>query len=801
MAEPKQKSIEVPAYLPRILPQWQSPQWMQAERWRLAVRNQPVAIVCRDNIIANVLATPWQIRAKDTNAQDEYLPDIEYYTERVLNDDLQDFDTKMEETLQDTLDLPIGGNVETIRWSAGTGPPGLAPWDKGHVYRIVHVDGATLYPTHDKEWPMAQRVRGELGQTIFFSPDEMGRIIMNSRPELARSGYGMAPPEKAYLALILLLRGDTYYANLLLDTPEAGILDLMDMEKQAASEWIKTYTSLLQGIDPQKIGILYEHEKAANYISFGRPPTDLMFAETTTKYARILAASYGLTLSDIGMEPGGAKTLAGEIRGERKARRSGYGLVKEKVRNFFNRRVLPPYLEFVWVEADEEALILRYRAFSLGAVTMRNLVEPGILQTQDAIEQLTKDGLITVEVEEPPEPEPVPAVFAKKPEELEDDEKKEASEGGRGELTGRAETEDGDKKPLEAGDERVSAVPPYSEIFGQMESVVSGAFRQIVNGAGDAQLLRLVKAATRGLFPTAEKAFIALTEEGEIPIWLGQRLAMWFGEESAFDGLESPVRKADQETLDELERLLDEEDWWKLPAGTEAAILWVLTQAYAQGASVAAEMAWRALYTEGLVSSPNIIGLNFTLTNPRTLAQLESYAARLVTRVNDGTKYYLKRIITSGVEEGLASPKIAEMIRDGEEVSAILKEGGYAEGVIGQSKNELSHMSEYRTKSIVNTEVAAAETRGRVGQWDKMGLTKKRWIHTGATAGKECPCPVCQSNIDLDFVAMDYMYESVFGPSSIPGPPAHPSVCHCHIEFNEEELMSKAGDLEVWTGE
>ena len=789
MPDPKQKSIEAPSFLRRLLPQWTSPEWMQAERWRRLVKNQPVAEVAMGSIIANVLATPWIVRAKNTEEADDLQADVEYYTDQVLNDEVEDFDTKMEETLQDTLTLPIGGNMEIVRWPPGQGPPGITPDPKGTVHRIVHVDGSTLYPTHDAEYPMAQRVKGDLRRIILFGPDEMGRIIMSSRPELARKGYGLAPPEKIFLALISLFRGDVYYSNLLLDTPEAGILDLADMTKKSAQDWLKTFMSLLQGIDPQKIGVIYEHQTPAKYIPFGRPPTELLFAEVTTKYARLTAAGYNLTLSDIGLEPGGAKTLAGEIRSERKARRSGYGLIKEKVRVFFNRRVLPPWLELAWIEADEEALVLRYRAYNLAAMTMNKLVDSKILQPKEAQAQLEKDGLLTIEVEEPPEPEPVPAVFAKRPEGLED-EKVPADDGGRGELVGRAETDEQDKQPLVVGDDRISAVPPASEIFGQMESVVAGAFREIVNGAGSPQLLRLVKAATRGLFPTVEKALVALTEEGEIPLWLGQRLAMWFGEKAA-------VRKADQTLLDELDRLLGEEDWWRLPLGVEEQLEWVITQAFAQGASVAAGIAQEALYVEGLVSSPDIIGLNFTLTNPETLARLEAYAADLVTRINDGSKFFIKRIIVSGVEEGLSSPKIAEMIRDGEGVDAVLREAGFTQGVVEQSKNELSKMSDTRTNSIVNTEVARAETEGRIGQWDKMGLTEKGWNHTGP----DTPCSYCQANIDLGFVAMDFMYETVFGPATALGVPAHPTVDHCHMEFNEEELIAKAGTLEVWAGE
>ena len=123
---------------------------------------------------------------------------------------------------------------------------------------------------------------------------------MSPRPEIQREGWGMAPPEKIFFSLELLNRGDIYYANLLLDTPEAGILDLADMDGASAQEWIKQFRSLLGGIDPLKVPVLYEHEGDVKWIPFGRPPTELMFDRVTTKYAALVASGYGISLSEIG---------------------------------------------------------------------------------------------------------------------------------------------------------------------------------------------------------------------------------------------------------------------------------------------------------------------------------------------------------------------------------------------------------------------------------------------------------------------------------------------------------------------
>ena len=74
----------------------------------------------------------------------------------------------------------------------------------------------------------------DINTVVYFKPEEAARILLTPRPELRMKGYSMPPPERIYLALTLLFRGDQYYANLLLDTPPAGVLDLIDMQKEDA---------------------------------------------------------------------------------------------------------------------------------------------------------------------------------------------------------------------------------------------------------------------------------------------------------------------------------------------------------------------------------------------------------------------------------------------------------------------------------------------------------------------------------------------------------------------------------------
>jgi predicted kinase len=797
MPEPKQKSRDLTGLglaLTRVVPRWQSPDWLAAERWRRSVRQQPVAIVSRNRIVSYVGSSGWEIVAKDSAMADEYKEDIEYYT-RVLNgqvaaevigDSSDDFDMLTDKVLQDGLDLPIGGNFEIVRWPVGTGPLAHRGNPHGDVYKLVHIDGASLYPTPSREFPMAQRV-GAMRQVVLFNEFEIGRVLWSARPEYKVHGYGMAPPETGYLALSLLYRGDQYYANLLLDTPEAGVLDLMDMREDAAFKWVAGLKTTLNAIDPMKIAVGYEHERAWNWLPFGRPPTELMFDSVTTKYARVMAAAYQLTLGDIGLELGSGKTLAGQIREERRARSGGFGVAKEKLANVINTKVLPNYLMLIWREVDEEALVLRYRAFSLASTTAKNVVDAGVLTPDEMQAQLKADGLITVEVMQPSEFAPPDngrdGSQAQKPEP--EAERVPASDGGRGDVGVT-------RGPAE--DERLPAVPASSVAYDQAFSQA----RQMLNGgmlAGtDVQLERLFRAAVRALFPKYQANVMGATAQ-EQALVLQERLKAWWGLDSVFDLLDEPLRQSAisqrQALLDELDRLLDKEDWWMVDP--KMALSWsiVLSLAFSEGATDAMEIAHRELYLDGLIDTPSPVGISFKLSNPRTLAELERAAANLVTRVNDGTKYYLKRTIVSGVEEGLASDYIAGMIADGEGLDVILSDAGFTRSVIDGVKGQLRSISEQRANSIVNTEIARAETDGRVKQWSMMGLQHKSWRHTGAT-GVGDPCPVCVANIERGWVAMDFMYDSVFGDGTVNGPPAHPTVDHCHLEFKEDELKALA---------
>jgi len=790
MADPKQKSLEIPSFLRRYLPDFLAPMWVEAARWRNVVRNEPVAIICRDRLIVYAQALPWDITAKKPEDQEALEPDIAYYKNYVL----REFDIILDLLWQDVLDLPAGGTAELVRWPLNVLPTiefdgeefrVTRPHPRGHIFKIINIDGATIIPTHDPEFPIMQKIQGNMANPVFFARNEIGRIVLTPRPEMRVKGYGMPPPQRIYMAISLLYYGNQYYAKMLLDTPEAGILDLLDMDQESAAAWVSSYQTLLQGVDPLKIGVLYEHTQAAKWIPFGRPPSEMMYDSVTLKESRIVAAGYWLTLKDIGLDPAGG-TLAGEIRRQRESRQTGFGMIREKTKNFFNNNVLPPYLEFDWIERDDEALSNTGRARLLNAQALKALGEGGFITVGDGQAQLKKDGLLTVELEPPKEqPQPLPNGNGS-PETDEELDRVPPSQGGRGDV--------GQTQRATLGDPAISAVPPSSSNYDRLGLVFKKAFDAVLRQMGDIQLRRLIRAAAKSQFPISSKAIINLSD-ADRGQWAAERIKAWFGEACIFDDIPQ-VQKIDQAILDELEALLEKDKWWELPPDTVAEILEVLTLAFSEGATIAAELVQQFLYEEGLVNSPDLIGLNFQLKNPVTLAELNAKAADLVRHVNDGTKFYLKRIITSSVDEGVSGDEISLRIQEGQGLDKILKESTLVAKVTDRARKEIEGLSEARIKSIVNTEINKSETNGRIQQWDKQGLTQKAWVHTGP----DTPCKVCTANIQMGLVDIGFMYPSVFGDADTPGPPGHPNTCHCHIQFNEDELISKAGELNAWDG-
>jgi hypothetical protein len=392
-AKPRQRSINISdLFLTRFSPPWSRPPSLPAYTWRNWVLNQPIAMAYRETLIATILNLDWKITPRNATYKKELDATVKYYTklfEQGGNYLGTDYTELVEWIAGDLLDLPFGGAAEIGR--KGDAPGGRVAW-------IRPLDAGTLYPTLNEEKPVVQYYQGY--DAVAFPYWSLARVYFSPQSYIYREGWGMAPPEKAYFAINLLNTGDKYYANLLLDTPTAGILDLGDMEKSSAEEWVEAFKTFVNGTNTSfKIPVLYEHNNEVKFLPFGKVPNDIMFDRITHRYAALLGAAYGASPSDIGLSSASSsgETLAGSIREERKTRRTGFARLKMKMKYFFDK-ILPESLEFNFVDYDDELNVALGRARLASATAFNILQTNGNFSQQEVRSQFIEEGLVTISI-------------------------------------------------------------------------------------------------------------------------------------------------------------------------------------------------------------------------------------------------------------------------------------------------------------------------------------------------------------------------------------------------------------------
>lgn len=469
------------SYFTRFTPAWQRPPAWNAASWRAWVFNQPVAVICREHLISSILSLDWKITPREMKYKDELDGTISHYTKLIErggnNPELSlDYTSLIEWIAGDLLDIPFGAGAEIGR--KGDTPNGRAMW-------VKPLDGGSLFPTLNKDFPVVQYWSGF--EPVPFPAHAIARTYMSPIPVMDRQGWGMTAPEKIYFAMALLSRGDKYYANLLLDIPTAGILDLGDMEKSSAEEWVESFKTFMNETETAfRIPVLYEHNNPVSYIPFGKVPNDLMFDNITTKYAAIIAAGYGVSLSDIGLNPSGG-TLAGEIRGDVRSQKNGKARIKSKMKYFFDQ-ILPETLQFNFVDYDSELNVAMGRARLASATAFKTFVELKTFSPQELRTQAIQDGLVSITLpdevpsdSEFPEPEvkvtPTGTTGTKKqkiqPQTGKVGNPKPPSSGGEGELNTRSLSVDKSRASINKLIESVPAIYEYLSSVGEDELMIA----------------------------------------------------------------------------------------------------------------------------------------------------------------------------------------------------------------------------------------------------------------------------------------------------------------------------------------
>lgn len=510
-----QRSLDEPLYLIRpFFSNWTHPTWVTSEVWRRVVESQQVCLICRETLIGNILSLDWTIEPRDSTQRDELKDQIDYYTRFFENTGDYDFSELIEWITTDLLDLPFGGACEVGR--AGDSEDGKVLW-------VELLDGGTLYPTLNRDYPIGQYVPEAGLSPVYFPKHSINRVYMSPRTEIKRKGWGVAPPEKIWIALNLLSSGDTYYAKLLLDTPEAGILDLIDMDRESAIEWVEGWKKLLTGIDSQKIPVLYEHTTPAEWIPFTRNPSDIQFDSAIGRYTSIVASGYGMAPSDIGLgaAQNGGNTLAGTLRDERRSKRNGYARLKRKLESWFNR-MLPSQLRFKFIDMDDELVVALGRARLANATAWSALVTANLFTEEEARNQTIKDGMLSISVPEKLPPELQQRIDAKQERLLNPP---QPFGGNNNNAPG--------KKPAERPSMLGRPVSPSSGGWGETtaRSVVSDDWISTIVNADDQHFQRLAYTAYPGVSSDAFGIWNALEDHTQIRDWITQHdEALWTGD-------------------------------------------------------------------------------------------------------------------------------------------------------------------------------------------------------------------------------------------------------------------------------
>jgi len=650
---PKQKAITNPGkslggmgILYNSVATFENPFSLDATFWRFVTKKQPIAMICISNHIMRIQGLPWDIRAKDANRSDELKSQIEDHRKIIREFGGLGFINGIDVLLQDFYQIPFGAAIEPVRYS------------DGRLFKIVRVDGGTLYPTNNPSLPVMQKV-GSL-DPVYYKPDEIIRLYQSPRPEIDRQGWGTPPAEKIYLAMEALNRGDRYYAQLLLDTPEAGLLDLGDMSKDSAEKWLDSFRNMLSGIDAFKIPVLYQHNSPAQWIPFGRPPTDMLFDAITFKYAQIVCSAFGLTAGDVGIKGPGSSGLSGQIRDERTSKATGYASLKARIIEAFNA-VLPEELEFAFIDTDDELLVAKGRARSANAVAGRNLIESGAITPNEWRKQLIADGLVTIPLTEEPDMSEFDVIkeidgtadqLELQKQQLEvskiaaKNKPVAGGNGGKG-LNKQRQLRGGKLENVQGKEPKPASAGGQGEIKSEaveespLELLISRAYRNVKGKANSPRTRKLVKCALREIHPTIQIAI----SNGDYDVWKAEYIRAVFNIENSLPVETNTIINQQIETFSQA---IDNDRWWALELD-ETALGDTLEQPYSLGLYDAAQKINESLYEEGYTNKSEI-NINVLLSD-ESMEHLYKIAKSFIEKSDITNEFFLKRLSIAAVAE------------------------------------------------------------------------------------------------------------------------------------------------------
>lgn len=744
-AEP-QRLDPVPPFLVRQGLAPTNPFGITPTQWRSIVARAPVVSLCIRTLSMQVCAIPWKIVADNNN-------EVDFYTELIDNANAESFDLFVERVVEDMLSVPFGGAVEPVRTR------------DGDLAGLYHVDGGSLFPTYDQDHPYVQVDPDNSLRRVYYTDEQLERVVWAPMADMRNYGWSKPPVMEVFGAVEALMRSDVFYSQFLANTPEAGILDLMDMKKADAEEWLKSWQQLMMGIDPLKIPVLYQHEHAAQFIAFARTPSEISLPEIVKRYAEIVVAAFGMNISDLGLFEH-TNTLAGTSRMQETSKRQGLGSIMRKLARTINRS-LPKGVKFEWDPVDETDRLKKAQSQKARADTLKILATPdpttgqAIFSLEAIRKQAISDGLMPAFTMEDI------ALLEKQlaDEQAERDAKKaEALKAQQEAMASQAPAAPAApaKQPDNGPDKSPPGNPAGSQKRADIERVDTGETEYPENAPYAKQFSRTVEDALTRARKRVTRDVVEQIVSTVLPRY-----------QAATE--RAGVLPPEIETL-----ILTELANHELLALdlNQTEVLAAFARAYEEGLLTGANDVQRVLYAMGQADATTV-SMAFNLTNGEALDALEVRALALVRNLEEGTRSYMMTAFRDAFTEH--GPGSARELTNAIHANLTSEE----QGAFGKK----------RLEGIVHHEMNFVHSAGRLEQYRAIGLTKKRWNAIDGIA-----CDICAANEGDGAVPLDHSFRSVFGPTQ--HPPGHPKVCHCHLSIDPDEVQALAdgGTPEFWDG-
>lgn len=744
---------------PFVNPAYYRPGLTDTYRWRL-VAAEPVNKLAIRTIQREISSLDWKIVPIDDDKTHKQAAD--YYT-----DVFHDFRDLVSRTIRSVCELPQGG-----AWEVGWEYPGIfGEGDRGTLTFVQFIDAGTLHPTIDDNYPIIQINPYNTLQRVMFGRNEIQRVLASPYDEFDKQWWQESPTMASYLAIEALSRIYVYYLKQLHDTPVAGILDLMDFEEKDARTWANSFREMLEGIDPIKIPILYEHTQPAKWLPLGRNPAELSIPDQYKKFAEIVLSNYGLSLGDVRILDQG-QTKTGAAANQKITYRSGIsfyaGLIEDVVQS-----LLPTFLKFEFDEPD----IDEQRTYAqIKAANARTIQTFDWLSSAKKAEQALKWDVLDVQIDKPDiVTPPLPGGM-------------QAAGGGgipsptpgqvvQGE--GRVRNNLLDDAKLNASTtpelftksqpENVKAGSKYGVKYNEASQRFTDFLVEQFKKAGK----RVTKKYIKDLYDRLTTLLPGITDLSKNPM---AAKADTPDDSDAKRASVEEIKKKIIETLDDYFGDIGDNPFDLNADDLSADMADIYSGAYEDGMLATSELVQDNLYNQSLADTP-FVNLDFNIVDPSVVDSLTKQALDTVKNINEGTKYYMKQAIIDGVLNGDDAYKIADDIKN---------------GLFGL-KGNTNTLSEDRIQSIVNTELNKADSSGRLGEMKAIGLKNKMWLTRNVDA-----CEVCTTNESYGVVPIDFEYQDVFGNTQ--SPPGHPRTCHCTLGADPAELDKLGTSVEYWTG-